>query len=482
MTPYSFFFSLLTLLDVLCIITVIFVERKNPASTIAWVFVIAFVPFAGFAAYLMFGSGFHLNKKKRYAFKLISDSLYKQVLSRHIQNADTLEQSESLSHARLIRYLQADGGQYYTRNNAARIFTHGSEMFAHMREDILRAQKHIHLLYYIIRNDTLGRELVALLTQKARGGVEVRLIYDSLGSLLSGERMFRKLRAAGGRVEAFSPLLFTLSSHLRLNFRNHRKITVIDGQVGYVGGMNIGEEYLGRHKKLHPWRDTHLRLVGPCVGFLQERFLMDWLSVNDVEPRAEELRRFFSAPLDEEGNLGVQIVSSGPDTATSPIKNGLLEMLYTARKNVFIQTPYFTPDDSFIEALRIAVGGGVDVRLMIPVLHDHLVVGLATQSYAWQLLEAGVRVYAYQGFLHAKTMVFDGEAAAIGSANIGTRSFALNFESNAFLYGRAFAAEYERIFLQDQENCLRLTPEWFLGRGMLSRGAYGMCRLLAPLI
>jgi len=481
MTFHAILIILSVLLDLACIIAVIFVERKNPAATIAWVLVLIFIPFGGFIAYLIFGSGFHFNKKKRYALKQISDNLYHQSLSKYITEGEKNGLGDERSHARLIHYLANDGEHYLTDNNAITLYTHGEAMFTAMKEDMRKAVKHIHLLYYIFRNDTLGREVVGILTEKARNGVEVRVIYDSLGSLLSGERMFKELRAAGGRVEAFSPLLLTMSSHLRLNYRNHRKITVIDGTVGYVGGMNIGDEYLGRSKRLKPWRDTHLRLTGSSVSFLQERFLMDWMSVSNREMPPDALQSFFPAPV-QQGNVGMQIVSSGPDTATMSIKSGLLEMLYTARKNVYIQTPYFVPDESIMDALRIAASSGVDVRLMLPGLADHLLVHAATLSYARQILKSGVKVYLYQGFLHAKTIVIDGAAASIGTANLDNRSFALNFEINAFIYCRDFAAKYEGIFLQDLESCTELREGWYMERSPAVRGFHSACRLMAPLM
>lgn len=481
MSVFAIFAITATVLDIVCIIAVIFFERKNPASTIAWTLVLIFLPFVGFIVYAMFGSGFHVNKKKRYALKQITDSLNKEVIAKYIDGKKCALKKEAVSYERLVSYLDNDGDCLYTCDNAVRVYTNGVELFQSMLEDMRTATRSIHLLYYIFRNDALGREVLGLLTKKAEAGVSVRLIYDSVGSMLSSERMFRKLRAAGGKVEAFSPLFFTLSSHLRLNYRNHRKITVIDGKIAYMGGMNIGEEYLGRHRRMRPWRDTQIRLTGSSVSFLQERFLMDWISVEDAPVRPQEFEGYFPQPL-EEGNLGLQIVSSGPDTTTNSIKNGLLELVYSARKNVFIQTPYFTPDDSFIDALLIAARAGVDVRLMLPAIADSHIVAAATYSYAWQLLETGVSVYRYDGFLHAKTMVVDGMAATIGSANIGTRSFALNFEINAFLYDTDFAAQCERIFLHDQRNCTKLTEEWFLSRNPAVRIAFSLCRLFAPLI
>lgn len=472
---------LLSLLDLASIIAVIFVERKNPASTIAWVLVIILLPFLGFAVYGLFGSGFHINKKKRFVLKQISDSIYREVISRYITATGECRGEHDPACARVVSYLNNDGGHYLTRDNAAVIFTDGRAMFETMIDDMRRAQKHIHLLYYIFRNDSLGREIVTLLTEKARAGVEVRVMYDSLGSLFAIGRMFKPLIAAGGKVEAFSPLFSRFSSHLRLNYRNHRKITVIDGLVGYVGGMNIGNEYLGKDKKLKPWRDTQIRLTGTAVALLQERFLLDWLSVREATPNRSDFNAYFPPPL-REGTLGVQIVSSGPDTALMSIKNGLLEMLYAARRNVFIQTPYFTPDDSFIDALRIAARAGVDVRLMLPGVLENPFVQAATYSYARLLLEAGVKVYRYQGFIHAKTMVFDGIAASIGTANIGNRSFALNFEVNAFIYDREFAADCEAIFLGDQARSLRLDESWFAALTPPLRGFLNVARLFAPLI
>ena len=481
MTAQSALIILFTILDLLCIFAVIFVERKNPASTIAWTLVLIFIPFLGFAAYLMFGSGFHVNKKKRFELKQVSDTLYKQVIGKHAEKTRLGASPEDIPFPRLLSYLQNDGGCFFTRDNDAHIFTGGLDMFTRMLDDIRKAEKHVHLLYYIFRNDALGRDIVRLLTEKARQGVQVRVMYDSLGSLLSGTRMFKPLIEAGGEVRAFSPLVFALSSHLRLNYRNHRKIAVIDGRTGYMGGMNVGVEYLGRHKKLHPWRDTQLRLTGGSVFFLQERFLMDWMYAQQDPSPPEDLLDFFS-PVRGNDALGMQIASSGPDTENASIKNALLEMLYAARKNVFIQTPYFTPDDSFIDALRIAVKAGVDVRIMLPGLIDHLTVSCATYSYAWQLLRTGVRIYRYNGFLHAKTMVIDGSAATIGSANIGNRSFAVNFEINAFIHDKAFAGKCEEIFLNDQQHCEELHEFWFQQRSPVVRAAYGVCRLFSPLM
>ena len=480
MTFHMFLVVLLALLQLACIIAVIFVERKNPSATIAWVLILISLPFIGFIAYAVFGSGFHINKKKRYAMKQVSDNIFRRILSKYISEGERIGPGSELSYGRLIRYLENDGEHCYTDNNAVTVYTDGEAMFAAMKEDMRGAVNHIHLLYYIIRDDELGREIVGILTEKAREGVEVGVIFDSVGSLLSTGGMFRELRAAGGRVGAFSPML-SMSSRLRLNYRNHRKITVVDGIVGYVGGMNIGDEYLGKGKRLKPWRDTHLRLTGSSVSFLQERFLKDCMFVINREIPRDVPRAFFPPPI-QHGKVGIQIVSSGPDTATMSIKSGLLEMLYSARKNIYIQTPYFVPDESIMDALRIAASSGVDVRLMLPGVPDNPLVYAATLGYARQILSSGVKAYTYKGFLHAKTIVFDGAASSIGTANFDNRSFALNFEINAFIYCRDFAAKCENIFLRDIENCAELNEDWYIKRPLAARGFYNACRLLAPLM
>lgn len=480
MTWHALLILLFTIVNAACIVAVIFVEKKNPSSTIAWTLVLLFLPFIGFTAYLLFGSGFHINKRKRYALKRVSDALYKKLLSGNIDTRKACAEDGMIC-PRLISYLDQAGGHPLTRDNAAVIFTDGLALFERMKEDLRKAEKHIHMLYYIFRNDELGNEIVAILTEKARKGVEVRVIYDSVGSIFSIGGMFRELIAAGGQVKAFSPIFMKLNSHLRLNYRNHRKITIVDGLVGYVGGMNIGVEYCGRHKRLTPWRDTQLRFTGSSVLLLQQRFIMDWIAMREELVQSSHLERFFPRPL-QGGTLPVQIASSGPDTAAMAIKNGLLEMLYAARRNIYIQTPYFTPDDSFMEALQCAATAGVDVRLMVPGIASHLSVKLATYGYAMQLLESGVRVFSYQGFLHAKTMVIDGMAASIGTANIGSRSFSLNFEINAFIYDYEFAAAYERIFLEDQANCRELDGAWFRERPPLVHMGYRLTRLFAPLM
>lgn len=485
MTLEGFLLTLILFLDLVCIIAVIFLERRNPASSIAWVLVLIVFPVFGIIAYMLFGSGFHMNKRKRYLMKSSVDRFFQEHIFTRLKLSDSLSFIESNRElGRIINYLHNAGRAVFTVNNSADVYTDGDAKFKALLADMKSAKEHIHLLYYIFRVDELGQELLNVAVDKASQGVDVRILYDNVGNPLlpTPKNCFKELEDAGGEVLAFSPMRFSLLSQLRANYRNHRKIAVIDGNIGYVGGMNVGVEYLGKDKKLSPWRDTSMRLVGESVWFLQERFLMDWSYASDINIFDMDVPKYFpDAP--SYGNLGVQVVSSGPDTAaTAPIKGALLEMVYSARKNIYLQTPYFTPDQTFLEALEAAARAGVDVRVMIPGISDHMVVYWTTLNYSQNVLDAGVRVFKYNGFLHAKTLVCDGKVATIGTSNIGARSFLMNFEVNAFMYQERFAKAQEEIFIEDQKNCVEIDEKWFASRNVLQRAVYRSSRLLAPLM
>ncbi len=472
----------LALFSAACIVAVVFFERKSPASSLAWILVLLFLPGIGFVMYLFLGSGFRVNKRKKYALKAITDNLYNTYIVKHLNlGRSRIFMDDHEGSTRLLTYLKKEGEGVFTDNNDVDVYVDGEALFTDMKEDMRNATHHIHVLFYIFRNDELGKEILEILTEKAKAGVEVRVIYDCIGTMMAFDTMFRDLMKAGGEVEGFSPLFKNLNSHLRLNYRNHRKIVVIDGKIGYLGGMNIGLEYVGKDKKLVPWRDTHLRLTGSSVWFLQERFFMDWSYCTDLNPQEVEVSTYFPQPQGN-GNVGIQIISSGPDTFESPIKSGMLTMIYAAQKNVYIQTPYFAPDESFFDALRIAARSDVDVRLMIPRISDYEIVHRTTLGYARDAMEAGVKIYMYHGFLHAKTIVVDGVVATIGTTNITNRSFTLDFEVNAFIYDTVFAENYERIFLADQENCDIITPEYFERQSTIMRASYNVGRLFATMM
>ncbi|MCD8140136.1 MAG: cardiolipin synthase [Planctomycetaceae bacterium] len=441
-----------------------------------------FLPVIGFILYIFLGTGFRISKRKHYALKALADDVYNSDVTKRLNLGRSrvyLREHEQAS--RLLTYLKNQGDGDFTDNNAAEIYTDGREMFDQLLLDLRQATKHIHIFFYIFRCDRLGREILEILKSKATEGLEVRLMYDSVGTLMAFDTPFRELKQAGGQVEAFAPIFSNINSHLRLNYRNHRKIVVIDGVVGYVGGMNVGCEYIGEHKKLRPWRDTHMRITGSAVWFLQERFLMDWCYASETDMVEIDIPTYFPEPL-ELGTTPMQIISSGPDTFESPIKSGLLSMYYAARKNIYIQTPYLAPDESVLDALRIAARSNVDVRMMIPRISDYAIVHLATLGYARDLQALGVKIYMYNGFIHSKTSVIDGSVATIGTTNMTNRSFTLDFEVNAFVYDNDFAERCEAIFHNDEKTSFLLPENYFGKQNIFRRASYNFARMLAPMM
>ena len=286
------------------------------------------------------------------------------------------------------------------------------------------------------------------------------------------------IRAGGKRAYFFPPKLKFIN--VRFNYRNHRKLAVIDGSIGYIGGFNIAREYLGMKKKFGFWRDTHLRVTGNCVHDINARFLLDWRFAS--KEKLVLSQAFYSDVIDG-GKSGVQIVSSGPDSQRVAVKRAYMKMITSARKNVYLQTPYFVPDESILESLKMAAQSGVDVRIMIPCMPDHIFVYWATYSYVGELIQSGGRAYIYDnGFLHAKTLMVDGEVASVGSANFDRRSFVLNFEANAIIYDAREARKLEAIFEKDMESCHELTRELYAERSLWIRCKEGVARLLSDIL
>ncbi len=323
----------------------------------------------------------------------------------------------------------------------------------------------------------MGNRLIDLLAKKAGEGVKVRLMYDGLGSILTPRRLFNRLREVeGSEVQEFFPVrIFSLS---KINHRNHRKIVVIDGNIAYLGGMNVGDEYMNKSKRSLVWRDTHMRIEGEAAEYVMRCFAMDWEFSTGQELEVAQ----YESDGAVENAVPMQIVPSGPDSKEEEIKCGMIKMINCARKYVYIQTPYFVPDQAFLTAVTMAAHSGVDVRIMIPETPDKKYVYHTTMSYAGELLEAGVKVYLYPGFIHSKTIVSDDEVSTIGSANTDIRSFELLFELNAFMYGEYQATRCRSIFLKDQSVCTLLTNEMYENRGIMNIIKEGFFRLFSPIM
>ena len=473
---WSFVAGVIYLLNTLFAIVVIFFERRNPTATLAWLMVLFFLPLIGFVLYLFLGQNY--TRQRLFTLKAKDDAALRAIFEeqhrRLLESQHRFSNPEAEQYRDVILALLRSNRAFLTEDNRVEIYTDGNKKFEALFAAIRDARHHIHLEYFIVNNAELGREVVHALAAKAAEGLEVRLLFDALGTRAGGgsRAAFRELTDAGGRIGVFFPSVY------RVNYRNHRKIAVIDGRIGFIGGFNIGDEYLGRGP-LGYWRDTAVKITGQAVKLLQLRFFLDWHFAVGEYLRADPA--YFPGP-DGDGTTAVQIVSGGPDTRRSPIKEGYIKLINAARESVYLQTPYFIPDDSISDALRLAALSGADVRLMIPSKPDHPFVYWATLSFAADLLDAGVRVYTYDnGFIHAKTIVVDGRVGSVGSANWDVRSFRLNFEANAFFYDAAVGAELKQRFLEDLALSTELTAERYARRSRRIRFKESISRLFSPL-
>lgn len=484
-TIVAYFAAGILVVNVILAGFVVFFERRNPASSWAWLLVLLFIPVFGFLVYMIFGRN---GKRERmflekaeydrevyYTYLLQDERSVGRVKEQKaiIEKGGRLIEAEYLTD---LAYLHINSGSWMTFNNRVTRFCTGKEKFEALVRDIRAAKHFIHLEYYIWRGDELGRRLVDELTKKAAEGVEVRLLYDGMGNSRLPKYFFSKLHDAGGFTAAFLPPFM-----VRLNYRNHRKLCIIDGTVGYIGGFNVGDEYLGVVKRYGPWRDTHLRFEGDAIDQMQIRFIKDWNFTTRYGAVALEQRYF---PLRQQfDGVKTQIVSSGPDTKWRNVQNGYFKMMNEAEDHIYLTTPYFVPDDSIFEALRVAALSGLDVRILIPGNPDHFFVYWASMSYLGQLLEAGVRCYQYEkGFIHAKCLCIDGKMASVGTANMDIRSFDLNFEVNAFLYDAALTKTLEQDFLRDLQSSVEITKEWYYRRKWWFKVKESVARLISPML
>jgi len=459
---------------------IILLERRDPAKTLAWLLILVFLPVIGFVLYLIFGRH---PRKRRIANKkkILSHQLYPLDHSIWQETHDFLSQNvEAQKKSRLIKLIYHNANFPPTIKNEIKILTNGEEIFPHFIQAIKEAQGHIHLETYILRNDNIGKTIAELLCAKAQAGVSVRLIYDGIGSFQLGKAYLQKLRSAGVEVGVFFPVKLPLL-HRKINFRNHRKILVVDGKVGFVGGANIGDEYLGKDPEIGFWRDTHVRLKGESVYFLQKIFLQDWHFITGKTP---VLNLPILFPEDNvQGDHIVQITASGPDSPWEAIMQIYYYTIATAEKSVYITSPYFIPNESIYTALKTAALSGVDVKLLLPATPDHKIVYWAAMSYLEDLLAAGVEIYFYHnGFIHAKVLTVDGIVSSIGSANMDQRSFSLNFEVNAYIYDRETADRLNQDFHADLEHAKRLTLEEFQKRPLSHHFLESFARLFSPLL
>jgi len=463
--------EILYLLTVVSIVVVVISENRNPIKSVAWILAVLFLPVAGIIWYAFFGQ----DSTKKY---VISKRMYSKLKKRPLDEMETpVEVSIPDDYANLVNLLSKMDYTPLLGGNDVKLFTSGKDKFDCLFADIEKAEKHIHIEYYVLEDDELGKRFQQALIKKAADGLEIRIIYDSFGSRKTKKAFFEDFRKAGIETEPFLKLtLPSLTS--RLNYRTHRKMIVIDGRIGYVGGMNIADRYL-EGLAWGPWRDTHARIEGKGVQGLQSVFLIDWYFVSQTLITS---RNYFPL-LDNFGDCSIQIVNSGPLSEENEVSHGIMQAIYGAKKSIFIQTPYFLPPDAMVDALQAAAIRGVDVRLMISKRSDMAIVQLASSSFIRDMLKTGVKVYHYhKGFLHSKLMIFDDSLTLIGSANFDTRSFEQNFEVEAFIYDDSLAAEANGIFAEDQRNAEMVSLREWSKRPKMRRFAESLLRLFAPLL
>lgn len=470
------------ILNLIFAFTIIFMERRSAGSIWAWLLILVLIPILGFIVYLLFGRQI----QRKHIFKIDeSDKIGIEMIVNEqleaLKNDDFSKGNHQIVKFKdMVQMLLYNNAAFLTTDNEVTIYTDGRQKFDALLNDIIQAKDYIHIQYYIFRNDNLGKSILTALEQKLTEGVEVKMLYDDMGSRTLSLKDFKSFRKNGGQVEAFFPSKLPLIN-LRMNNRNHRKIVIIDGQIGYVGGFNVGDEYLGLKKKFGYWRDTHLRIVGDAVNALQLRFMLDWNSQSTRDNLQYEDRYF--PDVNSGGTIGVQIASSGPDEEWEQIKYGYLKMIASAKESIYIQSPYFIPDQAFLDAVKIAALGGVNVNIMIPNKPDHPFVYWATYNNVASLLEAGVNIYHYDnGFLHSKCIVIDDEIASVGTANMDHRSFTLNFEINAFIYDIQVAHQLRAAFENDLHVSYRLTQELYDQRSLWIKFKEGIARLLSPIL
>ena len=441
----------------------VLMDNRQPAKTMAWMLVLTFIPMLGIILYFFFGQ---TTRKERKIWQYSMDQLTKHSMLEFVEQKRLHLPHE---YRELINLFMNQNWVLPFKNNETEIYTSGYEFFPSLLMEIGKAEHHIHLDTFIISCDPLGQIVADALIDKARQGVEVRIIYDDVGSWKTKNRFFDRMRAEGIEIYAFMPVHFPIFTS-KVNYRNHRKICVIDGEVGFIGGMNIAQRYVKGTKKL-AWRDTHVKITGAAVYGLQRAFLVDWFFVSRVSKVAEN-------------DSLIQIVTSSPTSLWPEIEQGYVRVLASAKRYVYMETPYFLPTDPILFAMRTAALSGVDVRLMVPYETDTKIVEWASRTYVLATVKAGVKVYLYKaGFNHSKLLVADDSMATIGSTNVDFRSFENDFEANAFFYDKEIALQVKAIFLRDQEESVALEDVRNLThRSFLQRLWESIIRLLSPLL
>jgi cardiolipin synthase len=457
-------------------------NTASDTKTLAYVLVTVFIPIIGIGLYFLVGTNYR--KNKLYSKKIGEDDKMLNEIRKRItiesEKAWNSGEPEVQKHKKLARFLLNDSMSPLSGNNEVKLLINGEEKFPEVIAALQHAKHHIHIEYYIFEDEVIGNQIKDILIQKAREGVAVRFIYDDFGSRSIRKKLVPELIAAGVQAFPFYKIYFMLMAN-RINYRNHRKIIVIDGHIGFVGGINVSDKYINNKKGQEYWRDTHVKITGPGTYYLQYLFICDWNFCSDEKLKPES--DFFVAKPDKKGDAIVQIAASGPDSDTPTIMFSLMQVFGIAENEILITTPYFIPGESVLDALQIAAISGVKVKILVPGNSDSAVVNYAARSYYGDLLEMGVEIYLYQkGFVHAKTIVSDGQLAIIGTANMDHRSFELNFEVTSMIYDTAIAEQLRDAFYNDLKHATKIDPKKWENRPAYKQLPEKIARLVSPLL
>lgn len=460
----------------------IVLKNRNPVKTLSYIFVLATLPLIGLLVYYFFGQDYRKDKifEKKYVGDNDQLKRWRNSFSPNHSEREDLEGFLGEGIFKIYRLMRHNEKAVLTFNNEVDILINGEEKFKCLRQDLEKAKHHIHLEYFVLFDKGLGSEIIEILCKKAREGISVRLIYDDVGSNIS--KVYKKrLTDSGVKHFPFMPVLFSNSTS-KLNYRDHRKIVVIDGNIGYIGGINLDQKYDNTFDNERYWRDTHLRIRGGAVGSLQSSFVLSW---NFAAKDSMEIEKTLLPKQESEPQkpVAIQIAASGPDSDWANIMEAMFCAINTAHASILITTPYFMPNSAILTALTTAARSGVEVKIIVPYQSDSVVAQYATDSYFEECLLSGISIYRYRkGFIHAKTLVIDDVFSSVGTANMDYRSFSMNFEINALLYDKDVNQQMRKQFRSDLQDCEEVTLDRWKNRHLIRRLKESFSRLLAPLL
>ncbi|AUC86653.1 cardiolipin synthase [Polaribacter sp. ALD11] len=472
------------LIVILVILRVLY-DTRSGTKALAYILFIVFIPIFGMLFYFSFGINYR--KRKLYTKKIVQDEPLRKRLKNKINSySNSILKSVLVAdkYHNLIEFIHRSGNSPLTANNKVELLINGEEKFPALLKALESATSHIHIEYYIYENDITGNQVAEILKRKAEQGIQVRFMYDDFGSHSLGEQFINSLNDAGVLTAPFYKIKWYALAN-RINYRNHRKIVIIDGEIGFVGGINMSDKYRNdTNEKEHLyWRDTHLIIKGQAASYLQYLFLCDWNFCSNSPLEYSEIYFPDNSKQETIQNEIVQIAASGPDSFQPVIFYSLLKAINSAKKSIYITSPYFIPGESLMDALIIAIQSGLDVKLIIPGVSDSKMVNAAANSYYTELLEYGAKIYKYnKGFVHAKTMIVDHDLAIIGSANMDYRSFDLNFEVNALLYSEKIAKQLKDVFNNDLKVSEQIDAKTWLNRPKRVHLWEKIVRLLSPFL